>query len=112
MGKKPPASAGGVRDAGLVPGWGRPQEGRHGDRLQYSRLENPTHREVWQLQPIAGKELDMTEATWHTLAVIPEENSFQDVPIVPALPALGVTVRSRNSDDCAPVATALRRTRA
>ena len=44
--KNPPASAE-VRDAGLVPGWGRsPGEG-NGYPVQYSFLENSIDREVW-----------------------------------------------------------------
>ena len=39
--KNPPAKAGDVRDAGLIPGLGRsPGEG-HGNPLQYSCLEDP-----------------------------------------------------------------------
>ena len=42
--KKPPASAGGVRDAGSTPGSGRsPGEG-NGNLLQYWYLENPMDR--------------------------------------------------------------------
>ena len=36
------------RDAGLLPGSGRLPGGRHGNPLQYSRLENPMDREAWQ----------------------------------------------------------------
>ena len=46
--KNPPANAGDIRDVGLIPGWGRsPREG-HGNPLQYSCLENPMDRRVWQ----------------------------------------------------------------
>ena len=38
--KNPPANAGDVRDAGSIPGLGRSLEGRHGNPLQYSCLEN------------------------------------------------------------------------
>ena len=42
------ANEGDVRDVGLVPGLGRsPGEG-HGNLLQYSYLENPMDRGVWQ----------------------------------------------------------------
>ena len=33
---------------GLIPGPGRSPGGRHGNRLQYSCLENPEDREAWQ----------------------------------------------------------------
>jgi len=46
--KEPPASAGVIRDAGLIPGSGRsPGEG-NGNALQDSCLENPMAREVWR----------------------------------------------------------------
>ena len=45
--KIPPASAGGIRDPGLIPGLGRsPGEG-NGNPLQYSCLENPKDRAAW-----------------------------------------------------------------
>ena len=37
----------GVRDAGLIPGWGKSPGGRHGNPLKYSFLENPTGRGAW-----------------------------------------------------------------
>ena len=46
--KNPPANAGDIRDAGLVPGLGRYPGGEHGNPLQYSCLENPMDRGVWQ----------------------------------------------------------------
>ena len=46
--KKPPANAGDVRDAGLIPGLRRfPGEG-NGNPLQYLCLENSMDREAWQ----------------------------------------------------------------
>ena len=45
--KKPPDNTGEVRDAGLIPGWGRsPGEG-NGNPLQYSCLENSRERGAW-----------------------------------------------------------------
>ena len=44
----PPANAGDIRDAGLSPGLGRSPGRRKGDPLQYSCLENPMDRGVWQ----------------------------------------------------------------
>ena len=46
--KNPPPSAGDVRDAGLIPGLGRSPGGGHGNSPQYSCLENPVDRGVWQ----------------------------------------------------------------
>ena len=42
--KNLPASAGNVRDAGLIHGSGRSPGGEHGNPLQYSCLENPMNR--------------------------------------------------------------------
>ena len=42
--KNPTASAGEVRDVGLIPGLGRPPGGGHGNPLQCSCLENPRDR--------------------------------------------------------------------
>ena len=40
----PPATAGGIKDVGLIPGLGRSPGGGHGNPLQYSGLENPVDR--------------------------------------------------------------------
>ena len=56
-----PANAGGVSDAGLVPGSGRPRGGGNSNPLLYSCLENPMNQ-----RSLAGwgcKESDTTEAT-------------------------------------------------
>ena len=46
--RNPPANAGDIRDAGLIPGLGRsPSEG-NGNPLQYSCQENPVDRGAWQ----------------------------------------------------------------
>ena len=47
MVENPPANAGAVRDAGLIPGSGRLPGGGHGNSLQYSCLENPMGRGAW-----------------------------------------------------------------
>ena len=46
--KNPPANAEDIRDVGLIPGLGRSPGGGHGNPLQYSCLENPMDRGVWQ----------------------------------------------------------------
>ena len=46
--KNAPASAGDIRDMNSIPGLGRPPGGGHGNPLQYSCLENPMDRGVWQ----------------------------------------------------------------
>ena len=42
-----PANATDIRHAGLIPGSGRAPGGVHGNRLQYSCLENPMNRGSW-----------------------------------------------------------------
>ena len=39
--QNPPAHAGDIRDAGSIPGLGRPPGGGYSNPLQYSCLENP-----------------------------------------------------------------------
>ena len=63
--KNVPAHAGDIRDAGLIPGWGRsPGEG-NGNPLQYSCLENPMDRGPDRLQFI---ELQRVRHDWSSLA--------------------------------------------
>ena len=45
--KKPPASAGDIRDVGLIPGSGRFPGGGHGHPFQCSCPENPMGRRAW-----------------------------------------------------------------
>ena len=46
--KNPPANAGDLRDAGLIPGSERSPGGGHGNLLQHSYLENPMDRGAWR----------------------------------------------------------------
>ena len=47
-GKNLPASAGDIRDAGLIPGLGRSPGGGNDNPLQYFCLENLTDRRAWR----------------------------------------------------------------
>ena len=59
-----PASAGDLIDTGSIPGLGRSPGGRHGNPLQYSRLENPHGQgSLAGYSPQGHKESDTTEAT-------------------------------------------------
>ena len=62
VGKESACNAG---DAGLTPGLGRSLEGRHGNPLQYSCLENTMDRGAW-----CCKESDESEVTEHTHTTI------------------------------------------
>ena len=42
-------NAGDIRDVGSIPGWGRSPGGGHSNLLQYSCLENPIDRGIWQV---------------------------------------------------------------
>ena len=46
--KNPPANVGDASDVGLIPGVGRSSGEGNGNPLQYSHLENPMNRGVWQ----------------------------------------------------------------
>ena len=47
-GKNLPASAGDIRDVGLIPGLGRSPGGGNDNPFQYSCLENSTDRGAWR----------------------------------------------------------------
>ena len=61
--KKPPASAGDVRDMGSFPGSGRSSGGGHGNPFQYSCLENPVDRGAWWATIHRVAQSDITEVT-------------------------------------------------
>ena len=48
MVKNPPANEGDNRDKASIPGSGRSPGGGYGKPLQYSCLQNPIDREIWQ----------------------------------------------------------------
>ena len=47
-GKESDCNAGGTRDMGLIPRWGRTPEEGNGNLFQYSCLENSMDRGAWQ----------------------------------------------------------------
>ena len=95
MVKNPPANAGDITDADLIPGSGRSPGVGHGNPFQYSCLENSMDRGASHRQrSLVGyssqgcKELDMTEVTehpgtqnitWSTLYILVHFNSHNTV---------------------------------
>ena len=59
--KNPCANAGGIRDMNSAPGLERSPGGGHGNRLQYSCLENPIDRGAWWATVHRIIELDTSE---------------------------------------------------
>ena len=70
-------------DLGLIPVLGRSPRGRHGNPLQYSRLENPMDRGAWWaiVSPQSCKESDMTEQLSTTSSYL----SFRELTMMPGL---------------------------
>ena len=59
--KNSPDNAGDARDTGSIPGLGRSPGVGNGNLLQYSCLETPMGRGVWQATVHGATELDMME---------------------------------------------------
>ena len=64
--KNLPASAGNVRDVGLIPGWGRSPGGRNGTPLQYSCLEVSMDRGAWWATVHGAAKIQTRRSTQHT----------------------------------------------
>ena len=58
--KNLPASAGGIRDVGSIPGLGRSPGRGHDNPLQYTFLENPIDRGAWQAIVCESQRVDGT----------------------------------------------------
>ena len=67
--KNPPASAGDVRDMGLVPGLGRSPGGGNGNPLQSSCLENPMDRGACRATAhgVAKRWTELKQLSMHTI---------------------------------------------
>ena len=59
--KNEPANPGDARDAGLIPGSGRPPRVGNGNSLQYPCLENSMDRGTWQATVHGVTKSDTTE---------------------------------------------------
>ena len=80
--RNPPPSAGGVRDAGSIPGLGRSPGGGNGNPLQYFCLENPVGRGAWRVTVRDGVPRVWTQPSTHAYAQITHHCSvacFQQV---------------------------------
>ena len=63
--KNLPANAGDVRDSGSISGSGRSPVGRHCSPLQYSCLENPVDRGIWQAR-VQNSQTRLKQLCTHT----------------------------------------------
>ena len=63
MVKNLPASSGGARDVGSIPGLGRSSGGEHGNLLQYSCQQNSMDRGAWRATVHGVAKSDMNEVT-------------------------------------------------
>ena len=59
--KNPPASAGDIRDMGLIPGWGRSPGGGHATHSSILAGESHGQRSLVGYSPWGLEELDTTE---------------------------------------------------
>ena len=68
MVKRPPASAGDIRDVVSIPGSGRSPGRGHGNPLQYSCLENPMDRGAWRaaVHGLAKSQTRLKQLSMHT----------------------------------------------
>ena len=78
MVKNPPASAGDVRDMGLISGSERSPAWRRAWQSTPIFLPGESHgqRNLAVYSPQGHKELDMTEATYHTCIILLDEKKF------------------------------------
>ena len=63
--KDPPVNAGDIRDVDLIPGLGRSPGGGHGNPLQYSCLENPMDRGIWQVHGVTKSQILLKQFCTH-----------------------------------------------
>ena len=70
--KNPPANAGDIRKAGLIPGSGRSPGGQHGNPLQYFCLENHMDRGAWwaTVQRVLKSQTQLKQLSMHACAYI------------------------------------------
>ena len=78
--KNPPANAGDIRDADLIPGSGRSPGGGHGNPLQCSCLENPMDRGAWlaTIHRVTQNQTWLKQLSTHARNSIILEDSMQE----------------------------------
>ena len=67
--KNLPASAGDIRNVGLIPGSGKSPGGGHGNPLQYTCIENPMIRGAWRatVHRIVKSQTLLKQLSTHTI---------------------------------------------
>ena len=79
--RNPPANA---RDVYSTPGSGKAPGGRHGNPLQYSRLENPMYRGAWRVRVHRVKK-SWTRLKQHSTRACTHGNSLKTCSLFPFL---------------------------
>ena len=76
--KNTPASAGDIRDTGLIPGSGRSPGGGHGNPLQYSCLKNPMDRGAWwaTVHGVTKSRTQLKQRSMHTFLLLLQDGSL------------------------------------
>ena len=72
------ANVGDARDTGLIPGLGRYSGGGYGNSHQYSCLENPMDRGVWQVT-VQGVTKSQTIEHTHLTKPNPEQKNLSEI---------------------------------
>ena len=83
-GKESACNARGTGDTGLIPGSGRSSGDGNGNTLQYSCLENPMDRGIWQaIVHVVAKETQLKQLSMHARNDN-KQNINQYIPLQPA----------------------------
>ena len=78
MVKNLPASAGDLRDWGVIPGLGRSPGGGYGNPFPYSCLENSMHRGAWwaTVHRVPESQTQLSDLAEHNLSMIARNESI------------------------------------
>ena len=88
-----------IRDAGLIPGSGRPPGGRHGNPLQYACLENPMDRGAWwvTVHSVAQSQTQLKRLSTQTCAGSPALSATKVANLNTNISAITSTVNDLNT---------------